>query len=396
MLDVTVVGGGLAGLIATTECAEAGIPVTLLEARSRLGGRAATNPGEWHTNLGPHAFYTAGPTWDWLRARNLHAPYRRPHLGGIRLRWRGEVRSTPPAALLRAARAIRHEAPVDADLRSWLTDLVDEEAAAAVSGGAGVLTFDHDPGRLSAEFVWSRVRRILLNARPVARYVVGGWGPVVDRVAAHARAAGVRIETNAKVHELPDGPVILAVDPPAARRLLGDDRLQANGPRTALLDLGLVARRGDPYLVLDLDEAAFVDRFTAVDKTLAPAGHSLVQAMIGLRPGEALEAGIDRIEAILDAGYRDWRDREVWRRRAVVSEATGALDLPGSTWRDRPAVRQREHLWLAGDWVAAPGHLSEVSCNSAVEAARGASESSARGVPDARRCRGRSIASAPR
>jgi hypothetical protein len=310
--------------------------------------------------------------WEWLRARKLHAPYRRPHLTGGRFRWQGEVRSTPPLALLRAARTIRHEAPVEADLRSWLTDRVDEEAAAALSGAAGNLTFDHDPGRLSAEFVWSRVRSILLKAPPVARYTVGGWGPVVDRLAAHARTVGVRTETGAKVDELPDGPVILAVDPPAARRLLGDDRLRANGPRTALLDVGLVARRGDPYLIVDLDEAAFVDRFSAVDKTLAPPSHSLVQAMVGLRPDEPLEDGIRRIEAILDAGYQDWRNREVWRRRAVVSEATGALDLPGFTWRDRPAIHQHEHLWLAGDWVAAPGHLSEVSCTSALEAARAA------------------------
>lgn len=372
MVEVTVVGGGLAGLIAATECAEAGVPVTLLEARSRLGGRASTNSGEWHTNLGPHAFYAGGPMWDWLRARKLHTPYRRPHVSGVRLRWKGEVRRTPPTALLRAVRAIRHDAPTDVDLRSWLTDRVDDETAAAVSGAAGVLTFDHDPGRLSAEFVWSRVRRILLKARPVARYAVGGWGPVVDQLADHARAAGVRIATNAKIDELPDGPVILAVDPPAARRLLGDDRLRANGPRTALLDVGLVAHRGDPYLIADLDEAAFIDRYTAVDKTLAPAHHSLVQAMIGLRPDEALNEGIARIEAILDAGYRGWRDREVWRRRAVVSEASGALDLPGFTWRDRPAIHQGEHLWLAGDWVAAPGHLSEVSCNSAVEAAEAA------------------------
>ena len=164
------------------------------------------------------------------------------------MRWQGEVRRLPPAALLRAARAIRRDAPIDVDLRSWLTDRVDDEAAAAVSGLAGVLTFDHDPGRLSAEFVWSRVRRILAKAPPVARYAVGGWGPVVDRVAAHARAVGVRIETNAKVDVLPAGLVILAVDPPAARRLLGDDQLRANGPRVALLDVGLVARRGDPYL----------------------------------------------------------------------------------------------------------------------------------------------------
>jgi phytoene dehydrogenase-like protein len=359
MLEVTVVGGGLAGLIAATECAEAGVPVRLLEARGRLGGRATTNPGEWH------------------------APYRRPPLHGIRIRWQGEVRMTPPTALLRAARVIGDEAPVDVDLRAWLTERVDERAAAAVSGAAGVLTFDHDPGRLSAEFVRSRVRRILLKTPPVARYVVGGWGQVVERLATHARTVGVRIETNAKVDELPDGPVIVAVEPAAARRLLGDEELHANGPRTVLLDLGLVARRGDPYLIVDLDEAAFVDRFTAVDKTLAPPRHSLVQAMVGLRPGESLEDGVGRIEAILDAGYRAWRDREVWRRRAVVSEASGALDLPGFTWRDRPAIQQHEQLWLAGDWVAAPGHLSEVSCTSAVEAARAARHAVAR-VPGQR------------
>jgi hypothetical protein len=166
--------------------------------------------------------------------------------------------------------------------------------------------------------------------------------------------------------------VILAVDPPAARRLLRESRLQSHGPRVALLDVGLVAQHGDPNIVLDLDEAAFVNRFTAVDRTLAPEHHSLIQAMIGLRPDESLDHGVGRIERILDTGYRDWRAREVWRRRAVVSESTGALHLPGSTWRDRPAIRHSEQLWLAGDWVAAPGHLAEVSCASAVAAALGA------------------------
>jgi hypothetical protein len=372
MREVTVIGGGLAGLIAATECAEAGVPTRVLEARSHLGGRATTRPGDWRTNLGPHAFYAGGSTWDWLHARKLHAPYRRAHVTGIRFRWQGEVRRTPPASLLRALRLVRRSAPVDVALRSWLTEQVNEEVAAAVSGGAGVLTFDYDPGRLAADFVWPRVRRILLAGPPVARYVVGGWGSVVDRLALYARRVGVNIELGAKVDEVADRPTILAVDPPAARRLLGDQSLRANGTRTALLDLGLVARRGDPYLIVDLDEGAFVDRFTAVDTTLAPHGHSLVQALIGLRPEEELSAGVARIEAVLDAGFPGWREREVWRRRSVVNEASGALDLPGYTWRDRAAIEQREDLWLAGDWVAAPGHLCEVSCASAVKAANGA------------------------
>ncbi len=48
---------------------------------------------------------------------------------------------------------------------------------------------------------------------------------------------------------------------------------------------------------------------------------------------------------------------------------TGALDHPGTTWRDRPAVDRRDGVFLAGDCVAAPGLLSEVAWASGVEAA---------------------------
>jgi hypothetical protein len=118
-----------------------------------------------------------------------------------------------------------------------------------------------------------------------------------------------------------------------------------------------------------MDEGAFVDRFTAILPELAPKGHSLIQCSMGQRPGEALEDGVRRVEAILDAGHRGWRDREVWRQRASVHEASGALDLPGTTWRDRPDVRWADGISLCGDWVAAPGHLSEVAFHSAREAA---------------------------
>ena len=59
---------------------------------------------------------------------------------------------------------------------------------------------------------------------------------------------------------------------------------------------------------------------------------------------------------------------------------SGALDMPGTTWRDRPAVDRGDGVFLAGDMVAAPGLLAEVSWASAVEAGRlalGGGESSA-------------------
>jgi phytoene dehydrogenase-like protein len=164
--------------------------------------------------------------------------------------------------------------------------------------------------------------------------------------------------------------VIVATELRSARRLLDDDALRWEGARTVLLDVGLRARRGDPFLVSDLDEACWAERFSARDRSLAPPGHSLVQVQGGLRAGETLEEGVARLERLLDVGYKGWRDREVWRRRSVVDGASGALDLPGTTWRDRPAIERGDGVFLAGDAVAAPGMLSDVAFTSAVTAAR--------------------------
>jgi hypothetical protein len=375
--QITVVGGGLAGLIAATEVAEAGVPVKLVEARTRLGGRARSIAGPYQANLGPHALYAGTVLWDWLDRRGLAEPTRRPSVfDDVRFRWNGELRRTPPAAALRILTALRRPAPVDRDFRGWMTDIAGPVAAQVACGAAGPLAFDHDAGRLSAAFVAERIKRILLHVRPVARYVIGGWGALVDRMETHARFAGVEIVTGTRLPDLDDvarrGPVVVALDPASARALLDDDTLRPVAPRVALLDLGLEKRRRDPYLVVDLDEAAFVDRFTAVVPSLAPDGHELVQASVGLRPGEGLESGVARLEAIVDLAFPGWRERTAWQRRGLVTESTGALELPGTTWRDRTPVAYQDGIWLAGDWVAAPGHLAEVACTSAVEAARAA------------------------
>jgi hypothetical protein len=75
---------------------------------------------------------------------------------------------------------------------------------------------------------------------------------------------------------------------------------------------------------------------------------------------------------VADASFRGWSERTVWRRQQVMDAMTGAVDLPGTTWRDRPAIARGDGVYLAGDWVAAPGLLSEVAFASAVEAAEGA------------------------
>jgi hypothetical protein len=166
--------------------------------------------------------------------------------------------------------------------------------------------------------------------------------------------------------------VIVATELADARRLLGDDTLTWQSGNTVCLDLGLRSRRGDPFVVSDLDEAGWVERFTAPDPSLAPEGEELIQAQMPIRPGESVDAAAARLERLLDLALPERAERETWRRRQVMDGRTGALDLPGETWQDRPAVERGDDVFIAGDMVARPGLLSEVAWASGVAAAQGA------------------------
>ncbi|MFF7391539.1 FAD-dependent oxidoreductase [Streptomyces scabiei] len=387
---LTVIGGGFAGLTAAITAAEAGARVTLYETHHTLGGRARTAEGPYRTNEGPHALYNGGPHWAWLAQRGLIGPLAPlPPLEAARLRLhhRGALRRTPPFAMLKLLRPRRGRtggnAPVDVDFLTWATEQAGEEAARAAANYSAVALFHHDPGSLSAAFVQERLRRAT-KLPPEAHYPRGGWASVIDRMAARAWNLGVRMETRSRVDSLDaltgtgtgagagtgtgTGPIIVATSLDAARRLLGDDSLTWPSGRTALLDLALRTRRGDPFAVSDLDAPGWIERFTAQDRTLAPAGEQLLQGQFPIGPQESRADGVARAEHLLDLGFPGWRDRVTWRREATANGRTGAVDPVGSTWRDRPAVDRGDGVYLAGDQVAAPGVLSEVSFNSALAA----------------------------
>jgi phytoene dehydrogenase-like protein len=371
MRRITIVGGGLAGLSAAITAAEGGAAVRLLEAHEELGGRARSMAGPYKANLGPHVIYKDGDFWSWLAERELLPRYKGPPLSGIRFRWQGEVRRTPPLGTVPAVLRLRgREAPVDQDFRGWVASHADERTAAMLSAAAGVYTFHHDPGELSAAFVWRHSVRVLLSPPPTARYLVGGWSSLVQALEVRARRLGVEIETGHAVETLPEAPAIVATELGHAARLLGDETLSWPAGHTVCIDLGLAHRRGDPFVVSDLDEAGWVERFSAADPSLAPDGEELVQAQMPLRPGESTEQTSLRLERLLEASLPGLRDRERWRRRQVMEGRTGPLDHPGKSWRDRPAVDRGDGVFLAGDMAAAPGLLSEVSWASGVEAGR--------------------------
>jgi hypothetical protein len=365
---VTIIGGGIAGLTAAIACAEDGAAVTLLEAHSQLGGRARNTDGPYKANLGPHAMYL-GSFWQWMRERDILPAHVSTRLTGARLRIDGALRRTPPLAALPGVLRLRgRQAPVDVDFRTWATSHTDEQTAGFLSGVCGVFTFHHDPGELSAEFTWSRAVRLLAAPSPV-RYPIGGWSTLVDSLERRVRELGVDVQTETRVQELPSGsPVILATELGQARELLKDDSLGWKSGNTVCVDVGLRHRRGDPVIVSDTDEAGWIGRYSTTNPTVAPDGEELIQAQMPIRPGESVEQAGLRLERLLDLGLEDWRARETWRRRQVMDARSGALDMPGTTWRDRPAVDRGDGVFLAGDMVAADGLLAEVSWASALEA----------------------------
>ncbi|MFE5481802.1 NAD(P)-binding protein [Streptomyces sp. NPDC056527] len=369
---ITVIGGGFAGLTAAITAAESGAKVTLHEAHHTLGGRARTAEGRYRTNEGPHAIYNGGPHWTWLTQRDLLGPLAPvPLREGARFRFHraGALRRTPPLGFIRHTLRTAEEAPVDTDFLTWATRVAGPEAARQAAAYSAVALFHHDPGTLSARFVQERLHRAAALP-PEARFIRGGWGQLIDRMAARAWNLGVRIETSSRLDELPlaDGPVVVATSLAAASRLLGDPGLTWESGRTVLFDLALRTRKGDPYIVSDLDAPGWIERFTAQDVSLAPAGEQLIQAQLPIGPGRSKADGIAHAERLLDLGFPRWRERTVWRREAVCAGRTGAVDHPGTTWRDRPAIDRGDGVYLAGDQVAAPGVLAEVSFTSAVEA----------------------------
>lgn len=367
---LTVVGGGLAGLVAAIAAREAGLDVTLHEARKNLGGRARTAPGAYHANWGPHVIYSDGPLWSWLDRRGLARPaYRYPALTRVAFRAAGRARTLPPRAVTTGILRLRGaEAPAGRPFYDWAAErLRDETAAAQIAAFTGVNTYDYDPGRLSASFLAERLRRGT-SFPPTVRYFPSGWATLTGRLASHARQLGARIETGSAISSLPPAPVILAVPLPRAAALLGDPSLTWTGTRTALLDVAMTRRRRDPFVLSDLDQPGFAENYGAIDPGLAPAGETLVQAQAGMRPDEEPSQATARLEKLLDSAYPGWRDRQTWRRHFTVSGESGAIDLPGTTWRDRPAGERGDGVHIAGDMVAAPGLLSEVSHQSALMA----------------------------
>src|SRR5262249_56708094 len=164
----------------------------------------------------------------------------------------------------------------------------------------------------------------------------------------------------------PAGPTILAPSLATARQLTGDRSLTWPSARMATVDLGLRADGGPGWFrVIDLDDRIYAARYSLADPTLAPPRHELIQIAAACAPRERKADAERRVQRLLDQSWPGWRAAVRWHRSAMRTHCTGAIDLPGTTWRDRPAVSRGPTLMVATDQSAAPALLAEAGIASA-------------------------------
>src|SRR5207248_4848930 len=206
---IHVVGGGIAGLVGAITAAEAGAPVVLHEATERLGGRALGGGDRPGLNLGPHVVFTDGALVRWLQGHHVPISLRGPIARGLRLLEDGAPELPVRQSLQLVRTVVPRDAPVDKRFDEWADMTFGSKTAGLLCRLSGLFTYHHEPGSLSAKFVWDRYRRTVLSPDRV-RWVAGGWSTLIDSMAVRARALGVRIELHDRIagEDLPDGPTI--------------------------------------------------------------------------------------------------------------------------------------------------------------------------------------------
>lgn len=403
---VTIVGGGIAGLIAATHLARAGVKVAVFEAGGSLGGRARTRVTDgFFLNQGPHALYIGGAFRRELVKLGVPFKGERANAPGPQGLWQGKLYPLPTTAqsmlttgllgvgeklaYARVLKGIMAGATGEGTLADWMdTQRLTPRLRAALEALARVASYTHAPDTVSAAAMLDQIR---LGIKGVL-YLDGGWATLVNGLADAARAAGAVLNAGARVERviaeggrtrvvLADGSefvsdaAILAVGPAEAAKIaagvlsLQAEVGEARAIRANALDLALSRwPKGARPFVLGIDQPYYLSLHSDAAK-IAPDGAAVVHLARYLGPGEMPRRdAISELEALADLAIPGWRELEVKRqelRGMVVSHAVVRADRarPGVELADAPG------LFIAGDWVGDEGMISDASAASAAKAA---------------------------
>ncbi|SHE50170.1 Phytoene dehydrogenase-related protein [Seinonella peptonophila] len=407
--DVAIVGGGIAGLIASIYAAKAGKKTIVLEQQKQLGGRAITQRKNGaYFDLGGHALYK-GDAVQILQELNVELAGKEPSSDAFGI-WKNQLIPLPmnfmsllttPLFSFRGKR----------EIGSWLVKLrkLDTSQYNQMSVRDWIEGHLKDP--MVRNFFYSLLRTAsyvvapdLQAAGPVLRqlkhsmngvlYLDKGWGALVKELRNKAEEFGVGFMTGNRVTEIEtkdrrveavkcaDGTrvytdhVILTTAPEIAYKLVpyADQtslqvwKDQAIPITAACLSIAL-RRLPKPknQFIYGLDQAVFLSNQSRAAH-LSDNGDQVVQLI--KYQGTHTNVKIDEqdLEQTLDLAQPGWREKLVARQFLPRIVVTHDFMHMKRTVNPGPHVPEIKGLYVAGDWVTHGELLVDAAAASAKRA----------------------------
>jgi phytoene dehydrogenase-like protein len=410
--DVAVIGGGLSGLIAAIDLANAGKSVVLVEKSSRIGGRAMTNEKNGALfNLGVHAIYKGGAAdkvyqelglqLEGGKAKNKGfflidqyklAPLMSLFLSFRSISWKGKIE------LIRFFKKLfKTDAAAlpDISIREWVEqEIRDPKIRIFALANFRAVSYTQDPDHQLIGPVLQMTQNGLKHG---ILYVSGGWQSIVNQLKEKAVLAGVVMLTK-QVSEIKhdrgsvqkilfeDGEslnisnVISTLAPAETYRLTQNAeqtvlklwKAQARPSTAACLDICLNKLPfPEQNIALGLDTPVFFTNQSKVAR-LSPDGTWVMHVIKHNGAGGSDPKEDEKLlEKMMDLMQPGWQKEVIARQ--YLPNMTVSSDYPNTSRIDKfpgPKVPEIEGLYVAGDWAGHREILSDASAASARRAVK--------------------------
>ncbi|KIL42129.1 hypothetical protein SD70_02850 [Gordoniibacillus kamchatkensis] len=409
--DVAIVGGGIAGLVAAIDLAQAGKSVILFEKSSQLGGRAiSVKKNGAIFDIGSHAIIKGGALHEIFQDFGIRMEGGSPGTN-VSFLWDNKVthmynfllsRKLSWSGKMQFMKFFKTLTKFDADsvpaisLRSYIEQEFSDPMTrhiiyAMLRTNSYAQAIDH---QLAGPALRSIARTTKKNS---IVYIQDGWQTLVDQLYEKAVRSGVSMITGKNVtaiehdravrkikfadgQEMDVTHVISAIPPAVTSRLLGDAgcksvlrwKEQARVIEAASLTLSLKRLSApDHFAVLGLDQPVYFinqSKFTRLSEDGTSVVNITKQNGTGGTDAKADERFLERTLDLIQPGWQ----KEVVARQYLPNIAV-AYDFMNLGREDRfpgPAVPEIAGLYVAGEWATHGENLADAAAASGRRAAR--------------------------